>query len=617
MTRIDEYAPWEALAKDEEFWAGFQKELETALSDRLLPVFMAGAYAGARLLPKRLQPEDLPAEKHYSGQHDQKRHAHGGFGSPAIGPVTELQAKNAEKWLAQNGLSRETIDANAEAFYRKATAKQTREGMGWYDGAHDYASDLATKHGVSIQTATGVLAACSPRTLWAKNKDEADAILGLVKRGTIGGPMKVGSVTGDNLDKALKIARGGDPEKILGGAKVRSFYHNILEPHASRETTIDTHMINALAGGGHPVGDVLTRAVFKRPAVYSIFAASVDRVAAKRGIRRSQVQAIIWGVQMEAVGLKALRLALKAEDDDYEEPAEGTGLYDAGDEGLSDAEYLAKLEHDMRARGETAEDIREALGDVVLYSTGRTLVQKHLSGRHDQMTHAHGGGGGEISFEPKVGPSYNKQIQAEVSPLYGGWEKSLTPAEATAVFAYTETSSSMNQYQRKGLYPSETDQRLAKEYYGSTGNVKQDCDNLASALDKASAPKTIITYRGLKGELNLKKGDEFTDDGFTSTSLNLHTAAGFGDYTPGRMSTAGRQVAKITIPKGAKAAAVNAVGRVKRNEAEIVVQRGSRYRVTKVNRTRRQSFKRMNPDDQKNFGDASMLIKTYELELIP
>lgn len=300
MTRIDEYAPWEALAKDEEFWAGFQKELETALTDRLLPVFMAGAYAGARLLPKRLQPEDLPAEKHLSGQHDQMTHAHGSFGSPAIGPISAREHANAQKWLTKQGLTEKDLEDNAEASFSAASADQRRRGMVWYEDGHDYASGLADRYGVSIDAACGTLAASSPHKRWERNKVCAEQALAEVRNPSV----RVSGLTADNLAKTRRVARGENPETVLGGCKVRSFYHNLREPKASRETTIDTHMVNALGGKGldrmslkdH---DAFVAAVLGRPALYSLFKGASDRVASRHGLRNSQAQAIIWTRQSE------------------------------------------------------------------------------------------------------------------------------------------------------------------------------------------------------------------------------------------------------------------------------------------------------------------------------
>jgi hypothetical protein len=589
MVALDEYSPWEALAEDKQFWDDFQRELETALTERMLPIFMAGAYAGSRLLPKRLRPEGLE-EKHYSGLHDQMTHAHGGFGSPAIGPVTARQQANAEKWLAANGVSREGIEANAESFLKGATSSQRKAGMGWYDDAHDYATDLAAKHGVSIQTASGVLAACSPRSRWSLNKESADSVLRLSKGKFVGGAVSVGNVTGKNLEKALKIARGADAEKTLGGCKVRSFYHNILEPRASRETTIDTHMINVLAGGGRPMGDKFCASVFNKPAVYSVFKSTLDKVAERHGIRHSQAQAIIWTEQVDSLGAGA-KAMFRVKADDYEEPEDGTGLFAGGDEALTDIEYLNLLEHDMRERGETEEAIREALGNVVLYSTGRTLTnkEKHLAGRHDQMTHAHGGGLGESNFADEV--------------TSGRWKKQ---AEGKAWASMTSTERETMQDWVANANGAKFIQETARHTEGGLlsyvpGSMRREAEleaeiraeHMSSVIQKSPPLAGNLTvYRGLNCSKervdSLQVGAKYYDRGFTSVSPHERQAQKFLiNYT---MSAGPEKVLlKINLKKGTRAyptdGKTNPRVREVNNVSEMILDRG--FRATVVGRRER------------------------------
>lgn len=51
----------------------------------------------------------------------------------------------------------------------------------------------------------------------------------------------------EGFAKAVDIARGGDPDKVLVGEKVRSFYNNIAHPESDRDVTIDARMVRAFA----------------------------------------------------------------------------------------------------------------------------------------------------------------------------------------------------------------------------------------------------------------------------------------------------------------------------------------------------------------------------------
>lgn len=109
------------------------------------------------------------------------------------------------------------LTRRATAEYRRATQAQREAGARWYIEAHEIARNQADEHGVTIEVASGVLAAMSPRLGWGSNVMIAERML--ASRGTLdrGG-------LGRSLQQARHIYHGEDPLLVLGGPKTRAFY---------------------------------------------------------------------------------------------------------------------------------------------------------------------------------------------------------------------------------------------------------------------------------------------------------------------------------------------------------------------------------------------------------
>src|ERR1041385_7693911 len=114
------------------------------------------------------------------------------------------------------------MSATADALvarYREADEDTRQLGAEWYPLARRIARRMARKHGVTLATAAGVIAAVSPRMRWQSNLDGADALLG--RQPVVG-------VFQRNLDKARRFIAGERPLDVLGGDKVRAFYGAIM-----------------------------------------------------------------------------------------------------------------------------------------------------------------------------------------------------------------------------------------------------------------------------------------------------------------------------------------------------------------------------------------------------
>jgi hypothetical protein len=161
----------------------------------------------------------------------------------------------------------------------------TREGMGWYDGAHSICADIATETGRETLQVAGVLAAFSPQTGWSENirltrqACEAD------------GPSQVIGHTSNACGKVSNLLFGNKtPDEVLGGRKVRSFYRNVAYPDVSGAVTVDRHMIDLLVGRRGAVND----RILERIGAYQHAAGIIRGAAREAGILPHQLQAITW-----------------------------------------------------------------------------------------------------------------------------------------------------------------------------------------------------------------------------------------------------------------------------------------------------------------------------------
>lgn len=125
--------------------------------------------------------------------------------------------------------------------FRRATASQTETGRRWYVEAHGIARDQAEEHGVTIEVASGVLAAMSPRLGWGPNVMIAERML--ASRGTLDR-----GALGRSLQQARHIYHGTEPLLVLGGPKTRAFYSAILTAGESTDPVIDRHAWDMLTG---------------------------------------------------------------------------------------------------------------------------------------------------------------------------------------------------------------------------------------------------------------------------------------------------------------------------------------------------------------------------------
>jgi len=199
-------------------------------------------------------------------------------------PVEARYRKNRQRSIAKNIghdlflHGRENIAAALE----EADKQSTLEGMSWYDDAHSIALSLS-EH-LTINQAAGVLAALSPQSGWSTNIASARSVCVQFES-----KRHITGHTGNACGKVERMLLGEDPDVVLGGRKVRSFYRNIINPADAGAVTIDRHMIDLMTGKIGTDAHIL-----ERIGIYTAATAHIRGVAREAGILPSQVQAIVW-----------------------------------------------------------------------------------------------------------------------------------------------------------------------------------------------------------------------------------------------------------------------------------------------------------------------------------
>jgi GNAT superfamily N-acetyltransferase len=256
--------------------------------------------------------------------------------------VTPRVEANTLAWMAERGITAESLHAQASAILDRAGPEALAYGRPWYANAHGHAVRLATEHGVSIEEAAAVLAALSPRNPWRREDDPKYATSGNIENArqvlaAVREPILLRKVTHadvarakklyridishlygtrpmtsdltaaeqaaldyrakglpDNKVKAFRIARReGLIAEVLGGPKVRSFYNNINRVDVSASVTVDSHQVRAMMGR-IDLPDKVYEEIASNDGRYQFFADVVRQVATERGIPPHVAQAIIW-----------------------------------------------------------------------------------------------------------------------------------------------------------------------------------------------------------------------------------------------------------------------------------------------------------------------------------
>jgi hypothetical protein len=101
-----------------------------------------------------------------------------------------------------------------------------------------------------------------------------------------------------NVEKAIRVLRGDDPDEVIRGPKTRSYYNNVLDPLASAGVAIDTHMVRAMLKQ-FQLSRRATEKYIKTDSQYKIFSDIIEERARLYKVLPHQLQAIIWLMMRE------------------------------------------------------------------------------------------------------------------------------------------------------------------------------------------------------------------------------------------------------------------------------------------------------------------------------
>lgn len=183
---------------------------------------------------------------------------------------------------------RQDVTVQAASLAADLTSEEWASGIGWYGTAHAEALRLAMQAGVTVHVAAGVIAALSPRMRWVDNLQDARKML--VDGDRFYGMMALPS----NILKAIRIIDGEDPETVLGGRKVRSFYRNILFPVTSLDVTQDVWFLRHVVPAEWTNGYTQYAHFLGRKGVYDAIAEAIRDLADDFAVLPHQLQAALW-----------------------------------------------------------------------------------------------------------------------------------------------------------------------------------------------------------------------------------------------------------------------------------------------------------------------------------
>jgi len=177
-------------------------------------------------------------------------------------------------------------------FFALANPAELREGMTWYNDAHTYTAELASRFEITISQAAGIIAAFSPQTGWQENKRYALSYLIAPKN-------RVRSLA-QHL-KAKKILAIKNEANIYSALsvndaawKTKAFFMNILNPDIITSVTIDRHAIACCIQNPDNVEALSEQYGKLTEKQYTFFETCYMEAAKELDILPHQLQAIVW-----------------------------------------------------------------------------------------------------------------------------------------------------------------------------------------------------------------------------------------------------------------------------------------------------------------------------------
>lgn len=177
---------------------------------------------------------------------------------------------------------------NITRLYRAATNEQRNAGAEWYRDAYTITVALAERHGYTVEQVAGVIAALSPLKSWGDN-------VNLAARAIRGGRLDSGAFK-NSVDKVNKILAGIPAHEVLGGNKVRAFWHCIASAGQTTAVCVDRHAFDAATNTRH-TDETRPRLSDKRyREIADAYIRAAEILSRESGvlITPSAVQATVW-----------------------------------------------------------------------------------------------------------------------------------------------------------------------------------------------------------------------------------------------------------------------------------------------------------------------------------
>ncbi len=188
--------------------------------------------------------------------------------------------------------------SNIIEVYHSATAAQHSDGVMWYRRANEFASDLASRYGCSLEVASGIIATLSPGLDWPRNQRDAESTIDAFSRGirhtSKRFPKGIGVYGKNNIRKSELI---WENLHTPSGLKVSSFAACIIDPLNDTSVVIDRHAYAVATR-------VLNGDLKLTPNQYERIAGSYRTAAKDLVLLPLELQAVTWVVWRERKGLK-------------------------------------------------------------------------------------------------------------------------------------------------------------------------------------------------------------------------------------------------------------------------------------------------------------------------
>lgn len=177
-------------------------------------------------------------------------------------------------------------------FYQQATITEIKDGLNWYNEAHQYCKELAQRFNITVQQTAGIIAAFSPQAGWVENKRYAITFL-------LSPEIQLRSLTQQiKATNILKLKSETDIYTSLSTCgeawKTKAFFVNILNPDLPTGVTIDRHAIAVCLQKPDNVYALNKQQGKLSVAQYNFFQECYIKAATILNILPHELQAITW-----------------------------------------------------------------------------------------------------------------------------------------------------------------------------------------------------------------------------------------------------------------------------------------------------------------------------------